>query len=68
MLLHMVADKVAGMVADKDILADKEFDIVADKVVAKLADMVAGHGGWLIGPKKFRLACLLSFASLFPYK
>ena len=54
MLLHMVADKVAGMVADKDILADKEFDIVADKVVAKLADMVAGHGGWLIGPKLFR--------------
>ena len=28
--------------------------MVADKEVAKLADMVAGHGGWLIGPKLFR--------------
>ena len=54
MLLHMVADKVAGMVAvmadDKKIylflfLADMELDMVADKEVDKLADMVAGHGG-----------------------
>ena len=41
MLLPMVADMRAGMVADME----------ADKEVAKLADMVAGHGGWLIGPK-----------------
>ena len=40
----MVADMGAGMVADME----------ADKEVAKLADMVAGHGGWLIGPKLFR--------------
>ena len=40
----MVADMRAGMVADME----------ADKEVAKLADMVAGHGGWLIGPKLFR--------------
>ena len=56
-MLPMVADKVAGMVADmgltKKILADMEFDMVADKEVAKLADMVAGHEGWLIGPKLF---------------
>ena len=45
--------------------------MVADKEVAKLADMVAGHGDWLIGLKLFdpnltrRLACLLSIASLF---
>ena len=31
-----------------------EFDMVADKEVAKLADMVAGHGDWLIGLKLFR--------------
>ena len=37
----------------KKILADMEFDMVADKEVAKLTDMVAGHGGWLIGPKLF---------------
>ena len=29
----------------KNILADMEFDMVADKEVAKLADMMAGHGG-----------------------
>ena len=44
MLLPMVADMGAGMVADME----------ADKEVAKLADMVAGHGGRLIGPKLFR--------------
>ena len=59
MEVHLVADKVAGMVADKGanekkILADMEFDMVADKEVAKLTDMVAGHRGWLIGPKLFR--------------
>ena len=46
----MVADNVAGMVADigadkKNILADMEFDMVADKEVANLANMMAGHGG-----------------------
>ena len=40
MLLHMVN----GMVAD----------IVGDKEVDKVADMVGGHGCWLIGPKLFR--------------
>ena len=30
-----------------------EFDMVAYKDLAKLADMVAGHGGWLIGLKLF---------------
>ena len=37
----------------KNILADMEFDMVAYKDLAKLADMVAGHGGWLIGLKLF---------------
>ena len=37
----------------KKILADMEFDMVAYKDLAKLADMVAGHGGWLIGLKLF---------------
>ena len=61
----MVADKVAGMVADMadgmvaDMTANNFFflswlkkflaDMVADKEVDKLADMVAGHGCWLIG-------------------
>ena len=53
----MVAEEVAGMLAEmgaaKRILADMEFDMVANKEVAKLADMVAGHEGWLIGPKLF---------------
>ena len=55
----------------KKFLADMELDMVADKEVDKLADMVAGHGCWLIGPKLFgpnldtRLACHLSFGSLF---
>ena len=31
-----------------------DLDMVADKEVDKLADMVAGHGRWLIGPKFFR--------------
>ena len=31
-----------------------ELDMVADKEVDKVADMVAGHGCWLIGPKLFR--------------
>ena len=35
---------VNGMVAD----------IVGDKEVDKVADMVGGHGCWLIGPKLFR--------------
>ena len=54
MLFHdVVADKVAGMVADM-LLADMELDMVADKEVDKVADMVAGHGFWLIGPNFFR--------------
>ena len=28
--------------------------MVVDKEVDKVADMVAGHGCWLIGPKLFR--------------
>ena len=40
MLLHMVN----GMVAD----------MVADKEVDKVANMVTGHGYWLIGPTLFR--------------
>ena len=30
-----------------------ELDMVADKDVDKVADMVASHGCWLIGPKLF---------------
>ena len=30
-----------------------DLDMVADKEVDKLADMVVGHGCWLIGPKLF---------------
>ena len=46
-------------------MADMELDMVADKEVDKVADMVAGHGCWLIRPKPFRpkltrLAYLLS--------
>ena len=54
-----VADKMAGMVADvvtdKNLfLADMELDMVANKEVDKVANMLAGHGCWLIGPKLFR--------------
>ena len=35
-------------------VADMELDMVADKDVDKVADMVAGHGCWSIGPKLFR--------------
>ena len=75
MLLHMVADKVAGMVAA---IADNFFvlfladmllhmhmvngmmaDMVADKEVDKLADMVVGHGCFDPNLTR-RLACLLS--------
>ena len=38
----------------KKILADMDLDMVADKEVDQLADMGAGHGCWLIGPKLFR--------------
>ena len=38
----------------KKILADMDLDMVADKEVDKLADMMAGHGCWLIGPKLFQ--------------
>ena len=44
-LVHMLLHKVDGMVAD--MAANKK--ILADKV----ADMVPGHGYWLIGPKLF---------------
>ena len=45
-------------------LADMELDMVANKEVKKVADVVAGHGCWLIRPKLFRPkltrpACLL---------
>ena len=53
MLLHMVADMGADR-KKKTILADMELDMVADKEVDKVADMVAGHACWLIGPKLFR--------------
>ena len=35
-------------------LADMELDMVTDKEVDKVANMVAGYGNWLIGPKLFR--------------
>ena len=35
-------------------MADMELDMVANKEVKKVADVVAGHGCWLIGPKLFR--------------
>ena len=71
MLLHMVADKVAGMVAA---IADNFFvlfladmllhmhmvnGMMADKEVDKLADMVVGHGCFDPNLTR-RLACLLS--------
>ena len=31
-----------------------DLDMLADKEVDKVADMVSGHGWWLIGPKLFR--------------
>ena len=34
-------------------LADMKLDMVADKEVDKVADIVAGRGCWLIGPKLF---------------
>ena len=55
MLLHMVADKVAGMVADmaadkKKIfflfLADMLLHMVADKVAGMVADMADGMVTW----------------------
>ena len=66
----MAADTAVGMVVDTEVdkVFDKkksELDMVANKEVDKLADMVAGYRCWLIGPKLFRLACLLSSASLF---
>ena len=46
---------MAGMIAD--MAADKKncswLDKVANKEVAKLANMVASHGGWSIGPKTY---------------
>ena len=54
MLLHMVADKVADKNKKQMYLANIEVDMVVDKEVDKVADMVAGHGCWLIGPKLFR--------------
>ena len=71
MLLHMVADKVAGMVAaiadnffvlflaDMHMVNGKMADMVADKEVDKLADMVVGHGCFDPNLTR-RLACLLS--------
>ena len=34
-------------------MADMLLLMVADKVAGMVADMVAGHGFWLIGPKLF---------------
>ena len=74
MLLHMVSNKVAGMVFDmgagmvanmgvkKLFLACME---LADKEVDKVADMVAGHGCWLIGPKLFRPEPLITDLRVF---
>ena len=39
---------VADMGAKKMFLADMELDMVADKEVDKVANMVAGHGCWLL--------------------
>ena len=42
---------VADMGVDKKLfLADMELDMVTDKEVDKVANMVAGHGNWLMGP------------------
>ena len=58
MLLHKVADTCMPRPTWEPtifflFLADMELDMVADKEVDKLADMVAGHWCWLIGPKLF---------------
>ena len=74
MLLHMVANKVAGMVVDMGadkkfvflFLTDMELDMVADKEVDQVADKVAGHGCWLIGPKLFRPKPYLTCVSTKP--
>ena len=42
---------MAEMVADT--AADMEVHMVADTEVDKVADMVAGHGCWLMGPNFF---------------
>ena len=53
MEVDKVTDKVVDIMANKK-LADMELDMVADKEVDKVADMLAGHGYWLIGTKLFR--------------
>ena len=52
------ADKVADMVAGKK-NADMELDMVTDKEIVKVADIMAGHGCWLIGSKLFRPESLI---------
>ena len=59
MVTCMVADKVAGGVADQQNIGWHGVwhagpALLADKEVAELADMVAGHEGWLIGPNSIR--------------
>ena len=61
---YMEVDRVADM--EVDMLADIDIDINMEIQL----DERLGHGDWLIWPKLFRpkltrLACLLSFASLF---
>ena len=62
---YMVADMFAKMVADKK----KRKNYINISMEIQFGERV-GHKGWLIRPKIFdqkltRLACLLSFVSLF---
>ena len=47
-------ERLGGEQVEKKFLADIDLDMVADKEVDKLAEMMAGHGCWLIGPKLFQ--------------
>ena len=64
MEMDKVADKVADMVADERKEEKRGIPKRGRKRVPKFGERV-GHRSWLIGPKLFRLECLLSFAILF---
>ena len=51
MLLHMCSTWWPTWGSTKKLfLADMELDMVTDKEIDKVANMVAGHGNWLMGP------------------